>query len=512
MRRQLTVALLAALGAALALSPIGPTQAQPAPKPTPKSGIASRAEPAGDWILDPRGRALILHGLNMVSKRPPYAPDAVGFGRDDARFLARNGFTTVRLGLIWKGVEPRPGHYDDAYLARIRKTAQSLAGQGIWVLLDMHQDLYSEGFQGEGAPEWAVQDDGLPHQPQLGFPGNYFAMPALNRAFDHFWANDAGPGRVGLQDRYAAAWAHVATYFRGTPRILGLDLFNEPWPGTGWQLCANPVGCPEFDSRLEAFSQRVIDAIRAVDRRTPVFYEPNVLFNNGASTSVTPTERNLGFSFHDYCLTAEADAEGGAQQLCDAFDGLVFDNAAAHTEATGHPSLLTEFGATTDQGTIRTMVDRAGQALIGWQFWAYCGCEDPTTTGPGAVQALVLDPEKRPAGANVDQAKLASLVVPHPLAVAGTPASSRFDRSTGVLDLTWTTERAGGTGRSGDGRFPQGSRTTISVPKRAYPHGYTVQVTGARVVSERNARVLVVAQRRGADQVHLTVTPGHSVE
>ncbi len=52
---------------------------------------------------------MILHGVNMVYKRAPYAPDEAGFGEDDAAFLAENGFNTVRLGLIYKGgrAEPR---------------------------------------------------------------------------------------------------------------------------------------------------------------------------------------------------------------------------------------------------------------------------------------------------------------------------------------------------------------------------------------------------------------------
>ena len=122
----------------------------------------------------------------------------------------------VKLYLAWPRVR-RTGS-EDAYLRRIERTTRILAKEGIWVLLDFHQDLYHERFQGEGAPTWAVQDDGLPAEPQLGFPANYFVMPGLNRAFDNFWANSPGPGGVGLQDRYAAAWAHVAAYFSGTRR------------------------------------------------------------------------------------------------------------------------------------------------------------------------------------------------------------------------------------------------------------------------------------------------------
>ncbi|CAB4730204.1 MAG: cellulase family glycosylhydrolase [Actinobacteria bacterium] len=494
--------------AVLLVSLIGATAASA--QGDPRRPAAPRPTTEGRWITDPQGRVLVLHGLNMVYKLDPYAPDEIGFGRDDARFLARHGLTTVRLGLIWKAVEPQPGEYDDAYLARVRRTTQVLAEAGIWVLLDFHQDLYHERFQGEGAPDWAVLDDGLPPQPALGFPYSYFVNLGLNRAFDNFWANTAGPGGVGLQDRYAAAWAHVAQAFRGVPRVLGLDLFNEPWPGTGWQACINPLGGPTFDPRLEAFTQRSIDAIRAVDPLTPVFYEPHVLFNNGVQTTLRPEGDQLAFSFHDYCLTADAGLgevplplpTDTGDPLCATFDDLVWGNTADHVATTGHPPLLTEFGATTNQPVIRDMLRRAEEAMTGWQFWAYCGCDDPTTTGPGATQALVFDPAKAPVGDNVDRAKLRSLVVPHPLAVSGTPAAYHFDRATRVFTASWSTARV-----DGSGGFAAGALTRISVPALVYRSAYAVQVAGGRVVSKPGASVLVVRQDRDADRVEVGVRP-----
>ena len=181
-----------------------PASADVPHRPTPAVTGRGRRRAAGSWTRS--GRVLVLHGVNMVYKRPPYAPDKIDFDRDDARFLARNGFRTVRLGLIWKAVEPRPGKYDDRYLARIARTAEILADEGIWTMLDFHQDLYNERFQGEGAPDWAVLDGGLPAEPQLGFPFNYFAMPALNLAFDNFWrerrrARAASGSRTGTPPR-----------------------------------------------------------------------------------------------------------------------------------------------------------------------------------------------------------------------------------------------------------------------------------------------------------------------
>lgn len=502
--------VLTSLALGLGLAAVPTATATPAPersslaRPAPKEEAPGlRALSAKRWLLDTHGRTLVLHGLNMVYKLPPYAPDAIGFGKDDAEFLAANGFTTVRLGLIWKAVEPQPGQYDDAYLARIRRTANVLADAGIWTMLDFHQDLYNERFEGEGAPDWAVQDDGLPAEPKNGFPYNYFAMPALNRAFDHFWLNDEGPGGVGLQDRYAAAWAHVASYVEDTPRILGFDLFNEPWPGTTWKQCANPAGCPAFDMLLQEFSERVIRAIREVDQRTTIFYEPHVLFNNGSQTTMDPEGSRLGFSFHDYCLTAEADAEGQGEAACDTFDDLVWSNMESHMKVTGHTPLLTEFGATTDQATLTSMVDRAAEHRVGWQYWAYCGCGDPTTTGPGATQALVFDPAKPPVGDNIDQAKLAAISVPHPVTVAGTPIRYDYARADKVLTATWSTKKAGA-----PGRFGGGSVTTLAMPPAAYPHGYQARVTGGRIVSAPDAPTLLVEQAPGADRVRVVVQPG----
>ena len=189
-----------ACGAALALA--GPAGAAPEP-PLGK---------AGRWVVDRDGRVVVLHGFNLVNKLPPYTPRAVGFGEDDARFLREEGFNSVRLGLTYAGLEPAPGRIDEAYLSEILASARQLDGEGIFVLFDLHQDMYAARFSGEGFPEWAVIDDGLPAEPDVGFPGNYLAMPALNRAFDHFWANDAPAARpgVGLQDGVAAAWRRAA--------------------------------------------------------------------------------------------------------------------------------------------------------------------------------------------------------------------------------------------------------------------------------------------------------------
>ena len=486
------------LFAALLLSACGARS-----NPADNSSVQSASLPlghAGRWLTDTQGRVVVLHGLNMVYKRPPYAPDAVGFGDDDAAFLAAEGYNTVRLGVIYKAVEPQPGVYDDAYLDRIAGTVATLARHGIVSLLDFHQDLYNERFYGEGFPDWAVQDDGLPVTPDLGFDPNYLTLLPLERAYDHFWNNDPGPLGIGLQDRYAAAWRHVAARFKDNAAVMGYDLFNEPFPGTLWEPCAVPLGCPIFDAQLTSFFKRVIASIRTVDTHNLVWYDTHYFFNSGVDTLIGPVnDADAGLSFHDYCLTAQE--TGNA--LCDTLDDLVFSNAEKHVAATGDTLLLTEFGALDDAGNLGAMVDRADRNMVGWQEWHYCPCDDPTTSaGPGSsTQAIVIDPAKPPVGDNIKAAKLAVLSRPYPQVVAGTPKSYGFDAATGTFHLDYLTVRA-----DGGGDFPAGSRSVIVLPARQYPAGYAVIVKGARIVSAVGARQLLLASCAGVAEITVSVS------
>jgi endoglycosylceramidase len=460
---------------------------------------------AGRWITDAQGRVVILHGFNMVYKLPPYAPDAVGFGDDDAAFLAAEGYDTVRLGVIYKGLEPGIGAYDEGYLARLAATADTLGRHGIVTLLDFHQDLYNEKFGGEGLPDWAVEDDGLPNQPQLNFTLDYFLEPGLNAAFGNFWSNAAAADGVGLQDRYALAWQHVAARFRGDGDILGYELFNEPWPGLQAATCLSPAGCPLFDASLSRFVQRNVAAIRQADPRTLIWYEPNVIFNNGAATYVdSGGDAHAGFAFHDYCLTEPITSSNSG---CDVFDDLVFANALSHAAATGDALLMTEFGATSDASSLQAMVDRADANMVGWQEWAYCYCGDPTTSGNGNAEAVVLDPSRPPAGDNLVPGTLQILSRPYPQAIAGTPRSYGYDAGSSTFSLDYLTSRA-----DGGGAFPAGAETVVALPARQYPKGYAVTVHGASIVSAPGDLLLRLQSCAGAAEITVSVTPAGATQ
>jgi endoglycosylceramidase len=337
-----------------------------------------------------------------------------------------------------------------------------------------------------------VQDGGLPN-PRHGFPGNYFNNPALQRTFDNFLANKPGPGGIGLQDRYAAAWAHVAQRFQGNPSVLGYEIMNEPFPGGGFLSCVSPKRCPVKDRELTHLERKVDRAVRSADPHTLVFYEPFATFNFGFKDHIgSLDDPNAVFAWHDYCLSDEA--AGCASHAA------TMANASAFAAHSGDGSMMTEFGATNSARDLRHMVLLADHHMVPWTEWAYCYCHDITTTS--RKEGMVVDPFKAKRGANLVTSVLDSLAEPYPQVITGTPRSWGYDHSTRELSFTYTTRKA-----SGSGSFPAKSITQIAAPRLDYPNGYTAKVKGGTVVSRLGARVVLVASSPGAIMVTVSIAP-----
>ncbi|NEW52420.1 glycoside hydrolase family 5 protein [Nocardia cyriacigeorgica] len=430
---------------------------------------------AGRWLTDEHGRVVTLHGVNMVYKYPPYFPAAGGFGDRDAQFLADNGFNAVRLGFAWNAVEPQPGVYDDNYIEQLEQTQQLLARYGIYSLVDSHQDAFNEsvGASWSGFPAWAAITDGFPLQPAPGFPFVYVTSPAQNQAWANFWRNRAAPDGVGLQDHYAAMWAHVARHFAGEPYVLGYDLINEPWPGWEYPTCI-PQGCPHFEKDVLApFQGKVMNAIRRVDPEHLLFYEPPMVNDFGIPNWMpNPTgDPNAGMSFHDYCV--------GEVDTC-------ITNGLNRAGLEGVVGLVTEFGATREAARLTRLADRFDDHMASWLFWSQSQNQTPE------------HPQEPPTGPNLMDP---ALVRPYPQAVAGTPQQWNYDSASAIFTLRYSTQRAD----SGH-PFPPGARTEIFLPPSTYPGGYQVEVQGAAIVSAPGARTLELTTGPGQDGVQVTVT------
>ena len=185
-------------------------------------------------------------------------------------------------------------------------------------------------------------------------------------------------------------------------------------------------------------------------------------------------------------------------------EGLQVTTRGAHAASARDAVMETEFGATNDIPYLGEMVSRADRFMVPWLEWAYCGCSDPTTSGPGTKQAIVIDPSKPPAGSNLELPTLRALVEPYPQVIGGTPTSWSFTRSSRTFRLRFSTQRAGH--RS---RFRGRTISEIATPGLVYGGRYSVAVTGGYAVSRRGASTLRIASCRHAKTVTVTVAPGH---
>ena len=127
-----------------------------------------------DWrYVDGFGRERLFRGVNVVYKDPPWLPTATSFNTnfswvaDDAKLLASMGFNLIRLGVMWPGVNPHSAEaVDHEYIAGIKLMIATAAAQGIYTMIDPHQDEMNPRFCGEGAPNWWV----LAHTETTDFP------------------------------------------------------------------------------------------------------------------------------------------------------------------------------------------------------------------------------------------------------------------------------------------------------------------------------------------------------
>ncbi len=185
----------------------------------------------GAHFVDPQGRHVLLHGINVVNKNC-HEGYIVDEGPGLYARLRDWGFNVIRLGVIWDGLEPEPGAYDEAYLKRLDQQIAWAKALGILVFLDMHQDLYSMLYS-DGAPAWATLTGSAPHVDLGGvWSDAYFTSPAVQAALDNFWAGAPAPDGIGIQEHYVRAWAHLARRYVQESAIIGFDIMNEPLPGS----------------------------------------------------------------------------------------------------------------------------------------------------------------------------------------------------------------------------------------------------------------------------------------
>ncbi len=350
---------------------------------------------SGTKFVDDTGAQVILSGINFVCKEK-----ALGYiaNCDDNLFewFKYLGFNVVRLGLIWDGVEPKPLQYDDEYLSNIKRFVDLARNNDIYVLLDMHQDLYSCKW-GDGAPEWATLTDGQPHVEGELWSDAYLQSGAVMRSFDHFWNNTPACDGIGLQDHYAKMWAHVADFFKECDNIIGYDIMNEPAIGSlaeevlgdiileyatkvlnitkpdpeelaalwmdqekrvdilnsmsEWTIFKSIIEssgavAKDFDRNiLTPFYAKVTSAIREIDMESIIFTEANYFSNIAIQSEIGRIDKAQVFSPHGYDLVVDTDKYDAYSQ--DRVN-YIFDTHRKVQDRLDMPVLVGEWGAFTD--------------------------------------------------------------------------------------------------------------------------------------------------------------------
>lgn len=606
-RRALVVAATAAAGAA-ALPALGgvpqvsSSSGVPAPA-APLSALHVLPVPGGRAeIADDSGRRVLLRGVNLAGLEddfyggtPPAYPvdpaaydgtcppdvlsdgeppvcevDPAGNGgalssatsEDDLAQIRALGFDVVRLAVSWSLLEPTPGSYSAAYVDRIAQVVDWAKAEGVYVIVDMHQDAYSRFVPGaapvsvpplvgavapspdhaDGAPAWAVVTGGVPAE---AVAGQAELSASVAAAFTNFWLNriptDAAgtplpqgdaPG-PGLQDHYIGAMAALARRFAGDPAVAGYEIMNEPLPG----VLAPGV----FDQGyLFPFYRRVVDALTGtrdgvvcppgtsyvaacgyrdlgIGDRQLFFFEPmaarnltDVALGISAPFSSYP---NLVYAPHVYThvFTLDTDVPGGAAS---GIFPLGYDQAfaTADTEAALlHAALFVgEFGTGNgEDATVLTpetaALDRAGVGSALWEWKANCG-PAPTATdcwsmayGPGTSGA-----ENGPFIPS--RVALVSRVVP--TATAGRLRSFAYDPATHAFSMLAGDDQAVARGQAGQ-------ETVVLVPApvvAALGPGWTVAVRGAavldRVVDLPDGSSIVLVAPTGGGDYGVVVAPG----
>jgi len=337
-RLALTVALLGTLVLAV-----------PAVAALPQLHAERGSSPA---IVTSDGRQVLLRGVNVNQlgdywqQSPALAP-TVPLAADDFAGIHALGMNEVRLLVHWSALEPERGKFDEAYIARITEAVRWARRQGIYVVLDMHQDAWGKyiaspkdeacapGFshqQGwDGAPKWATITDGLP---TCRFQLREVA-PAVGQAWQNFYLD-----RDGIQSELVKTWAHLAKTFAADPTVAGYDLINEPNPGYG-------VGA-EDATALGLYYKNAIAAIRAAESSAPrgfhhiVFFEPSVIWSAAAADATPPPplvdDPSAVFAPHLYAESISAYQTFGATAVSVVISAYTEIDGASSVKRSGQSS------------------------------------------------------------------------------------------------------------------------------------------------------------------------------
>jgi endoglycosylceramidase len=327
----------------------------------------------------------------------------------------------IRLVFIWEAYEPRPGCYDEAYLASMRAIAAAARERGVYVIVDFHQDGYSRFVSrgsGDGFPLWAVSPRARVWEPDNGpsckrWPILMMTDPGMHRCFADFYADLAG-----VRTRYLVMMNRVASAFAAEPAVIGYDVINEPWGDEQRELL--PLYCD------------AASVIRAAHPSAILFLEGHISTNCGLQTRLArPPIANVAYAPHYYDpATVLRNRWKGSSSPVD----RAFARMTAKAGEWDAPLFLGEFGApagVVDVGDYMGCVyDRLDDHFASGAQWNYTPCwNERDKDGWNAEDFNTLHPHGH-CRENYD-------VRPYPRAIAGVPGRFLFREAPEPAGACW---------------------------------------------------------------------------
>ncbi len=366
------------------------------------------------FLRDPQGRAVILRGVNVSGKHKT-KPYFDFHDTADYQQLRAWGFNSVRFLVSWSAIEPTRDVYDQAYLDELRRRVSLATGAGLLVFIDMHQDLYGEGFVGaNGAPRWTCDEANYAaYRPVTPWFLNALSTQVI-ACVDGFWSNKE------LKTKYARAWRQVAKALKDDRGVIGVDPMNEP----PWGSMPNDV----FEqTRLAPLYRDVLAEVRAERPDWIGFLEPAASRNLGLPTALPRfDEPNIVYAPHAY----DPDAERGLGFRPER-RAAILENAKllrAEADALGAALVIGEYGGNASHSGIVEYMDAQyashGAVNAGAMYWEF------TREDEGYGLAL--------ADGGVKPELARGIVRPAPERVAGTPGSYSLDEATQTFTFSFT--------------------------------------------------------------------------
>jgi len=222
------------------------------------------------YFKDKQGRVTIYHGVN-VCNYSKYSPDFLPWHKDeDYAKLKKWGFNLVRFLIYWEAVEPEKDKYNLDYLKQVAEHIKTIGKYGADVIIDVHQDVYSKKYTGEGFPAWAINDEGKPFKIQKPWGYNYL-QPAVQTASKNFWNS------TELKDSYIKMLGIVVANLGDIDNVIGIDIMNEPFPKLPRII--------HFERNiLTEFYSKAVATLALSGFKKYIYFEPWMCTSTGAPT------------------------------------------------------------------------------------------------------------------------------------------------------------------------------------------------------------------------------------